>query len=166
MCWWAARSPVVARWAGGAAAGAQGRSTRVSGAVPVLLSAVALVAPLLGVDGRHAAVDRSGDHEGRRVIEVVEVAAERDAVVMQHRSPLLYMQQVEGRRPDLTVTSSPFRRLDGEMRGLDLAERYLRDEETVYALDPHPEAVRHWERDGYELRPVEEDLALYEVAEQ
>ena len=133
-------------------------------ALPAVASALMLVAPLASLAGTYGSVDRSGDDEGRRIIEAVASEAAPGAVVLQHRSPLLYMQHVEGRRRDLTIASSPYRRLDGSFKNLDAPERYLKEEKPLYVLFPREEAVSRWERDGYELVPVEEDM-LYEIVE-
>jgi hypothetical protein len=138
---------------------------RAARALPAVLAAALLLAPLAGIGQTYAATDRSGQDEGRRIIEAVEETAEPGSVVLQHRSPLLYMQEVENRRGDLTLLSSPFRNLDGTLGGLDLPQEHLEAGKTVYILKPHPEAVRTWEEhDMYRLEPVEDGL-LYKVSE-
>jgi hypothetical protein len=73
----------------------------------VVLIALMLIVPLLGVRDAYAAHDRSEDYGGRRKIEAVAGNVEKGATVLHHRSPLWYMVLVEGRRQDLTL-ADPF----------------------------------------------------------
>src|SRR5919112_649100 len=69
----------------------------------VVLSALVLFVPLLGLRDSYAAHDRSEDYGGRLAIEVVAGNVEKGATILHHRSPLWYMVLVEGRRRDLTL---------------------------------------------------------------
>ncbi|MGH3145906.1 MAG: hypothetical protein ACRDTR_08920, partial [Rubrobacter sp.] len=147
--------------------GAEGLASRISRpartVATVVLPVLVLAVPLVGLGQTYREVDLSEDYEGRKIIEVVESEVRPGAVVLQHRSPLLYMQQVEGRRTDLTLAASPFPTLDRKsLQNLDKPDKYLGRGETVYVLFPMDEAVVAWERDGLELTPVEDGM-LYEV---
>ena len=83
--------------------GALVRGALVRGALLLVLSVVVLALPLIGVRDTYGEVDRSRDHEGRRMIEAVARNAEPGATVLHHRSPLWYMALVEKRRRDLTL---------------------------------------------------------------
>ena len=94
----------------GLAAALRGAAGVLAGGAPKLrtplvaaLSVVALSLPLWGLAGTYRAVDRSGDYEGRRIVEAVVQNTAPNAVVIQHRSPLQYMKLVEGRREDVTL---------------------------------------------------------------
>lgn len=69
----------------------------------VALSTLALSIPLWGFRDVYREVDRSDDHEGRKIVEAVADNALPNALVIQHRSPLQYMRLVEGRREDVTL---------------------------------------------------------------
>src|SRR5918997_2424496 len=77
------------------------------GALLVILSALMLLVPLLGVPDSYAAHDRREDYGGRRMIGAVVSDVEKGATVLHHRSPLWYMILVGGRRRDLTLMA-PF----------------------------------------------------------
>ncbi len=74
-------------------------------AAPVLLSIALLYLAVSGVRDDYPFVDRSGDLEGRRIIETVAEKAAPNAAILHHRSPLWYMVLVEERRTDLTLVS-------------------------------------------------------------
>lgn len=133
----------------------------VSTVLPVAVTVLVLLAPLAGVRATHAAVDHSRDYEGRREIEAVAQNAKPGSTILQRRSPLTYMQFVEGRRRDLRLAAAPYRNRDGEMQGIERAGTFLEDG-PVYVLDPTDLMTRHYERAGFRLIPVEKGL-LYEV---
>jgi len=75
--------------------------------LPILLPAVLLAMPLLGMWISYGGMDRGDAYDGRRAIEAVVRNAERGATVLHHRSPLWYAVLVEERRRDLTLVD-PF----------------------------------------------------------
>jgi hypothetical protein len=142
-------------------------SPKVRGVVLTALSLLGVAVPLWGLGETYRAVDRSGDYEGRRIIEVVERNVEPDATVIQSRSPLYYAILVEGRRKDLKLLSyfdpqsneepqtkeETNARIDAEVR-----------DGSLYALFPDDfrEQRRRFEEAGYRLVPIEESI-LYRV---
>ena len=79
------------------------QSPRLGKTVTIALPLLVLSIPLWGFAEVYREVDRSGDYEGRRIIEAVADDAAPNAVVIQHRSPLHHMKLVEGRREDVTL---------------------------------------------------------------
>ncbi len=77
------------------------------GAAVIAVSALALLLPLTVVGEAYAENDRSWDHRGREVVEVVAENAEEGATILHHRSELWYLLLVEERRQDLTIVD-PF----------------------------------------------------------
>jgi hypothetical protein len=75
--------------------------------VVVAISVFALLLPLTVAPEAYARNDRSGDHRGREVVEVVAENAEEGATILHHRSELWYLVLVERRRQDLTIVD-PF----------------------------------------------------------
>ena len=73
----------------------------------VLLCAVLLVVPLVGVRETAAANDMSEANLGREQVEAVAEKAAPNATVLHHRSSLWYLVLVERRRQDLTLVD-PF----------------------------------------------------------
>ena len=134
------------------------RSARVA-AVPVT-SAVVVLMPLVGAGETYAAVDRSEDYKGRRMLEAVVEKAEPDATVIHHRSPIWYMNLVEGRRKDIKLLASLTISLDN--RVVEIAKTDLKTNH-VYVLDPSTTDVRRMREAGLDLTPVEEDAPFYEV---
>ena len=150
----------------------------------VVLSALVLVVPILGVRDAYAAYDRSGDYGGRRAIETVAGKAEKGATVLHHRSPLWYMVLVEERRRDLTLID-PFctswdRHTDvvwpdqisaaaaasrygtGDTTGVEAARRAARSE-PVYLLANGRTKLDTFREAGFDVVPVEKDGSLYEL---
>src|SRR5918995_5908086 len=150
----------------------------------VVLSALVLVVPILGVRDAYAAYDRSGDYGGRRAIETVAGKAEKGATVLHHRSPLWYMVLVEERRRDLTLID-PFctswdRHTDvvwpdqisaaaaasrygtGDTTGVEAARRAARSE-PVYLLANGRTKLDTFREAGFDLVTVEKGGSLYEL---
>src|SRR5215210_526949 len=154
------------------------------GALLVILSALMLLVPLLGVPGSYAAHDRSEDYGGRRMIGAVVSDVEKDATVLHHRSPLGYMVLVEGRRRDLTLMD-PFctswdRHTDvvwpDQISAAEAADRYGTDDTTgveaarravgagpVYLLANGRARLDSFREAGFDVVPVEKDGLLYEL---
>ena len=150
----------------------------------VVLSALMLVVPVLGVREAYIAHDRSGDYGGRRTIEAVAGNVEKGATVLHHRSPLWYMVLVEGRRRDLTLMD-PFctswdRHTDAvwpdRINAAGAADRYGTDDTTgveaarmaarsgpVYLLANGRARLDTFREAGIDVVPVEEDGFLYEL---
>ena len=62
-----------------------------------LLSVALLLLPLAGVWDTYANNDMSGDYRGREILEDVAENAERNAIILHHRSNLYYLVLVEKR---------------------------------------------------------------------
>jgi hypothetical protein len=154
------------------------------GALLVILSALMLLVPLLGVPGSYAAHDRSEDYGGRRMIGAVVSDVEKGATVLHHRSPLWYMVLVEGRRRDLTLMD-PFctswdRHTDvvwpDQISAAEAADRYGTDDTTgvesareaaqtgpVYLLANGRARLDSFREAGFNVVPVERAGFLYEL---
>ena len=149
-----------------------------------VLSASVLALPLLGASEGYAALDRSGDYGGRRVVDAVAEGAERDATVLHHRSSLWYMVLVEERRRDLTLID-PFctswdRQTDvvwpdpisakeanarygtGDTTGVRAA-REAAKRGPVYVLGGKRVDLGRFRAAGFDAVPVGGDPALYEL---
>ena len=127
--------------------------------VVALASAVFVVASLAGVSETYADVDRSRDYEGRVALEAVAAKTETGATVVHHRSPLWYMNLVEGRRLDLNLVASldlTFDRGDLKIIRAALAEG------SVYILYPSEANASLLKEHGLDLVPVE-GSTLYEL---
>ena len=154
------------------------------GVLLVILSALMLALPLLGVREAYAAHDRSGDYSGRRTIEAVASNVEKGATVLHHRSPLWYMVLVERRRRDLTLID-PFctswdRHTDvvwpdqisaaeaadlygtGDTTGVEAARRAA-GSGPVYLLANGRARLDSFREAGFEVAPVEKRGSLYEL---
>jgi hypothetical protein len=153
-------------------------------ALPVVLSAVLLATPLIGMWISYGAMDRSDSYEGRRAVEAVAHNAERGATVLHHRSPLWYTVLVEVRRQDLTLVD-PFctswdRRTDlvwpDELNAAQSAVRYGTDDTTgveavrkaarrgpVYVLDHGRVDYERFREAGLDPVPVGDDGQLREL---
>jgi hypothetical protein len=151
----------------------------------LVLSALMLAVPLLGVLEAYAARDRSGDYGGRRTIEAVASSVKEDATVLHHRSPLWYMVLVERRRRDLTLID-PFctswdRHTDivwpDSISANEAATRYGTDDTTgveaarraakkgpVYLLAHDRARLRSFRDAGFDV--VRKDNLLYELVPQ
>ena len=167
------------RWAGSLALG-----TTARGILLVVLSALMLVVPLLGVRDSYAAHDRSGDFGGRKKIEAVASNVEKGATVLHHRSPLWYMVLVQGRRRDLTLID-PFctswdRHTDvvwpDRISAAEAADRYGTDDTTgvvaarraarkgpIYLLANDRARLEVFRDAGFDVAPVGKDSLLYEL---
>ena len=136
-----------------------GHNPKLRRTVTVTLSLLALSIPLWGLPASYREVDRSEDYEGRRIVKTVADNAAPDAIVLQHRGPLKYMQLVEGRRRDITVWS--FVQPNGEKEG---AEAFAAIQEgRFYILYPNKGKTREFEDRGYALVPVGGGKTLYQV---
>ena len=139
----------------------------------VLLSVAMLVLPLPGFTDTYAAVDRSGDYEGRRMMDAVARETEPNATVLHHRSPLYYMILVDDRREDLTLINYLEKNAGPpRFKGIPEAKTALEDG-PVYLLLPGENTTPYYmgvedsrslyRRVGLDLIPVDEDTLLYEV---
>ncbi len=150
----------------------------------VVLIALLLIVPLVGVRDAYAAHDRSEDYGGRRKIEAVASNVENGATVLHHRSPLWYMVLVERRRRDLTL-ADPFctswdRHTDvvwpDQSSAAEAAERYGTDDSTgveaarrasrngpVYLLANDRARLEIFRDAGFDMVPVEKNDFLYEI---
>jgi hypothetical protein len=153
-------------------------------ALPVVLSAVLLAMPLVGMWISYGAMDRSDAYEGRRAVEALVRNAERGATVLHHRSPLWYMALVEERRQDLTLID-PFctswdRRTDlvwpDDLNAARSAARYGTDDTTgveaarkaaetgpVYVLDHGRVDYERFREAGLDPVPVGDGGQLREL---
>lgn len=138
-----------------------------------LISVAMLLLPLPGFTETYAAVDRSEDYEGRRMMDAVARKTEPNATVLHHRSPLYYMILVEGRREDLTLINYLEKNAGApRFKGIPEARASL-EYGPVYLLlpgettTPYYMGVRDsqllYRRVGLDLIPVDEDALLYEV---
>jgi 4-amino-4-deoxy-L-arabinose transferase-like glycosyltransferase len=142
-------------------------SAKIRATVLTMLSLLVLAVPLWGVGETYRSVDRSGDYEGRQIIEVVDRNTESGATIIQLRSPLYYATLVEGRRKDLKLLSyleaqnneEPQTKEEKDAR-INVAGR----DGSLYALfpDEYYQQRRRFEEAGYRLIPVESGI-LYEV---
>jgi hypothetical protein len=138
-------------------------SPKVRTAVLTVLSLLVLAMPLWSVGETYRSVDRSGDYEGRRIIEVVDRNTEPGATIIQLRSPLYYATLVEGRRKDLKLLSyfeaqsneEPQTKEEKDAR-INMAAR----DGSLYALfpDEYYQQRQRFEEAGYRLIPVESDM--------
>jgi len=133
---------------------------RVRTAVAVtLVSAAVLLAPFVGISETYAKTNRSEDYEGRRAIEAVATKTESEATVIHHRSPLWYMNLVEGRRRDITLVASFH--LTFDEREVEAAKAAL-ETGSAYILYPSTTDVDLMKEAGLDLASVEAGM-LYEV---
>ncbi len=139
----------------------------------ILLSAAILVFPLLGTSATYAAVDRSGDYEGRRMIDAVARKTEPNSTVLHHRSPLYYMILVDHRREDLTLVNYLEKNAGApRFKGILEAKAALKGG-PVYLLLPGETTTPYYMgvrdskslyRDaGLDLVAVDEEVSLYQV---
>ncbi len=134
------------------------KAPRFRTATVVALSIFALSIPLWGLLATYRAVDMSEDYEGRRIVEAVADNAAPDAIVIQHRGPLQYMQLVENRRTDIQVWN--FAQPNGKEEVTEAST--AAQEGRFYILYPNKGKTRQFEDAGYELVPVEGKM-LYQV---
>ena len=154
------------------------------GILVVILSALMLAVPLLGVREAYVAHDRSEDYAARKTIETVAGNVEKGATVLHHRSPLWYMVLVEGRRRDLTLID-PFctswdRHIDvvwpDQISAAEAADRYGTDDTTgveaariaaragpVYLLANGRARLDSFREAGFGVVPVEKGDLLYKL---
>jgi hypothetical protein len=142
-------------------------SAKIRATVLTVLSLLGLAVPLWGVGETYRSVDRSGDYEGRQILEVVDRNTESGATIIQLRSPLYYATLVEGRRKDLKLLSyleaqsneEPQTKEEKDAR-INVAAR----DGSLYVLfpDEYYQQRRRFEEAGYRLIPVESGI-LYEV---
>lgn len=129
--------------------------------VPTALASAAVVlAPFVGLGETYSEADRSEDYEGRRAIEAVATKTGQDATVIHHRSPLWYMNLVEGRRRDIRLVASFEIGLND--REIEAAKAALRAGTRAYILYPNAFDAERIRATGLDLVPVEE-RTLYEV---
>ncbi|MBA2344996.1 MAG: DUF2723 domain-containing protein [Rubrobacter sp.] len=139
----------------------------------VVLSVLFLVFPLLGTGATYAAVDRSGDYEGRRMMDAVATETKPNSTVLHHRSPLYYMILVQHRREDLTLINYLEKNAGPpRFKGVPEAKAALEDG-PVYVLLPGKtttpyymgvtDSERLYGKAGLDLIPVNENVLLYQV---
>jgi hypothetical protein len=154
------------------------------GSILILLSAMLLVLPLLGVSETYAKDDMSGVYRGRKEIEAVADNAAPNATILHHRSSMWYMVLVERRRRDLTIVDPFFhnkevayadivwpddidlattdRRYGTEdLSGVTTAKKAAK-EGRVYVLDQGATNPERFQNAGFEVVPVRAGL-LYEL---
>lgn len=159
------------------------RSVALRRGAAVMVGAVALLTVAWGADQTYAAVDRSDDREGRRIIEAVADNAAPGATVLHNRSSLWYMVLVEERRQDLTLLD-PFvpegittydlvwpagtdpresERLysTADNTGVEAARKAAK-EGAVYILDQESADASDFREAGFDIVEVEEDI-LYRL---
>jgi hypothetical protein len=150
----------------------------------ILLSAMLLVLPLLGVSETYAKDDMSGVYRGRKEIEAVADNAAPNATILHHRSSMWYMVLVERRRRDLTIVDPFFhnkevayadivwpddidlattdRRYGTEdLSGVTTAKKAAK-EGRVYVLDQGATNPERFQNAGFEVVTVRAGL-LYEL---
>ena len=154
------------------------------GAILVVLSALLLFLPLLGVGETYAKVDMSGVYQGRKEIEAVAENAAQNATILHHRSSMWYMVLVEKRRRDLTLVDPFFHNTEVSYADIvwpddiDLAttdRRYGTNDFSgvtaavkaakkgrVYMLDQGVANLEAFQRAGFRVVSVEDGL-LYEL---
>jgi 4-amino-4-deoxy-L-arabinose transferase-like glycosyltransferase len=156
---------ILAVWASAGLATALRGASRLGARTPklrttavVALSILALSIPLWGLPETYRTVDRSEDYEGRRILEAVVENTAPNAIVLQHRGPLKYMELVEGRRTDIQVWN--FAQPNGQEEGVEAYNAI--QEGRFYILYPNKGKTRQFEDGGYKLVPVEGKM-LYRV---
>src|SRR5829696_2395391 len=150
----------------------------------ILLSAMLLVLPLLGVSETYAKDDMSGVYRGRKEIEAVADNAAPNATILHHRSSMWYMVLVERRRRDLTIVDPFFHNKEvayadivwpddidlattdrrygtDDLSGVTTAKKAAK-EGRVYILDQGATNPERFQNAGFEVVPVREGL-LYEL---
>lgn len=161
----------------------EGGPRRVRLAAVTCASAAMLLVAFAGLGGTYAAVDRSGDHRGREIIETVAENAAPGATVLHNRSSLWYMVLIEERREDLTLLD-PFipERITtydlvwpdnlgpdeaehlystGDISGVEAAGRAA-ERGPVYIVAQESASAAAFRRAGFEIVPVEEGI-LYRL---
>jgi hypothetical protein len=150
----------------------------------ILLSAMLLVLPLLGVSETYAKDDMSGVYRGRKEIEAVADNAAPNATILHHRSSMWYMVLVERRRRDLTIVDPFFHNKEvvyadivwpddidlattdrrygtDDLSGVTTAKKAAK-EGRVYILDQGATNPERFQNAGFEVVPVRAGL-LYEL---
>jgi hypothetical protein len=150
----------------------------------IVLSAMMLVASLLGVREAYVEHDRSEDYAARKAIEAVASKVEKGATVLHHRSPLWYLVLVEGKRLDL-ILIDPFctswdRHTDvvwpDQINAAEAVDRYGTDDTTgvgaargaagsgpVYLLANGRARLEVFRDAGFDVVPIGKDPLLYEL---
>src|SRR5687767_2908105 len=154
------------------------------GSILILLSAMMLVLPLLGVSETYAKDDMSGVYRGRKEIEAVADNAAPNATILHHRSSMWYMVLVERRRRDLTIVDPFFHNKEvayadivwpddidlattdrrygtDDLSGVTTAKKAAK-EGRVYVLDQGATNPERFQNAGFEVVPVRAGL-LYEL---
>jgi hypothetical protein len=154
------------------------------GSILILLSAMLLVLPLLGVSETYAKDDMSGVYRGRKEIEAVADNAAPNATILHHRSSMWYMVLVERRRRDLTIVDPFFHNKEvayadivwpddidlattdrrygtDDLSGVTTAKKAAK-EGRVYVLDQGATNPERFQNTGFEVVPVRAGL-LYEL---
>lgn len=125
-----------------------------------LASAAVVLTPFAGLSETYSEADRSEDYEGRKALEAVATKTRLDATVIHHRSPLWYMNLVEGRRRDIQLVASFEIGLNN--REIEAAKATLRTGTPTYILYPNVSDAESIRETGLDLVPVEE-RTLYEM---
>src|ERR671913_391575 len=154
------------------------------GSILILLSAMLLVLPLLGVSETYAKNDMSGVYRGRQEIEAVADNAAPNATILHHRSGMWYMVLVEKRRRDLTIVDPFYHNKEvayadivwpddidlattdrrygtDDLSGVTTAKKAAK-EGRVYVLDQGATNPERFQNAGFEVVPVRAGL-LYEL---
>jgi hypothetical protein len=154
------------------------------GSILILLSAMLLVLPLLGVSETYVKDDMSGVYRGRKEIEAVADNAAPNATILHHRSSMWYMVLVERRRRDLTIVDPFFHNKEvayadivwpddidlattdrrygtDDLSGMTTAKKAAK-EGRVYVLDQGATNPERFQNAGFEVVPVRAGL-LYEL---
>ena len=155
------------------------------GTILVVLSAMVLTLPLLGVRETYAQNDMSNVYQGRKEIEAVAENAAPNATILHHRSSMWYMVLVEKRRRDLTLVDPFFHNTEVSYADIvwpddiDLAttdRRYGTDDFSgveaakkaaergrVYVMNQGYAQIGDFEDAGFRVVPVGEYGILYEL---
>ncbi len=150
------------------------------GAALVLLFSPLFYFALADIRSDYRKVDRSGDFEGREIIEDVAANALPNATILHHRSTLWYMVLVEERRRDLTLvspwypswhrytdlvwpddidrTTAALRWSTNDYTGLGAAEEAAERNRPVYILDQPSAGPQSFYDAGWQTIKVEGDL--------
>ena len=146
----------------------------------VLLFSPLFYFALADIRSDYRKVDRSGDLEGREIIEDVAANALPNATILHHRSTLWYMVLVEERRRDLTLvspwypswhrytdlvwpddidrTTANLRWSTNDYTGVGAAEEAAERNRPVYILDQPSAGPQNFYDAGWQTIKVEGDL--------
>ena len=166
--------------------GTSSSARRGDAVLAALFAGLLLISPIVTVATNYSRVDRSGDQEGRRIIQTVSQNVEPGATVLHNRSSLWYMVVVEHRRTDLKLLD-PFRppaittydlAWPGGLSALDPAARSAMLDTSgvqsareaakdgpVYLLDQESANIEDFRRAGFKVKTVKKGI-LYQLIPQ